>query len=267
MKIDFHTHIFPEKIAARALMSMQNGLERNYGQKLPTYTDATVMGLCASMEKAGIDLSVVLPIATTPKQTESINEYAKTVTGGGLISFGSVYPGQSDWERVLENLADDGFLGIKLHPEYQQFYVDSRESIDIINKCRKLGLTVVFHAGVDLGICPPVHCTPQRLRHVLEYTEGDNIVAAHLGGFELWDDVMTYLVGTNVIFDTSMLSAFADKEICAKIIKAHGFGKVVCGSDSPWEAQGSNRKFLYEMGFDDAELGKMDETAKRLLRM
>ena len=227
MKIDFHTHIFPDALAEKAIASMQKGLQSVSGERLPVFSDATKNGLLTSMEESDIDLSVVLPVATSMKQTDTINEFAKTVTGGKLISFGSVFPKDPNSLTTLENLARDGFLGIKLHPEYQGTDIHSREMIDIINKCYDLGLLVVLHTGVDLGIEPPVHCAPRDMHRALDYFDGSNVVAAHLGGFKMWDDVENYLVGTNLIFDTSMLSRYIDRGQCERIIRRHGFDKIV----------------------------------------
>ena len=267
MKIDFHTHIFPDALAENAIASMQRGLEKVSGVKLPVFTDATKNGLLKSMEKSEIDLSIVLPVATSPKQTDTINEFAKKATGGSLISFGSVFPKADDAIRTVENLARAGFLGIKLHPEYQRTDIHGREMIDIINRCFDLGMTVVLHTGVDLGIEPPLHCSTKQMRSALNYFDGSNVVAAHLGGFKMWDDVEEYLVGTNLIFDTAMLSAYMEKEQCARIIRNHGTNKMVCGSDSPWEDQKDGRTFLKECGITNAEISEMDSTANRLLRL
>ena len=267
MKIDFHTHIFPDALAEKAVLSMQRGLQKVSGVSLPVFADATRKGLCASMEKSEIDLSVVLPVATSPKQTETINEFAKTVTGGCLLSFGSVHPAAPDCLKTIENLAKAGFLGIKLHPEYQNAAIDSGEMIGIINKCAELGMTVVLHAGVDLGIEPPVRCSPKQMKNALNYFDGSNVVAAHMGGFMMWDDVEELLVCTNLIFDMSMLSRYMDKEQCARIIRKHGLDKIVCGSDSPWEDQTDHRVFLKECGFAEDEINEMDNTAQRLLRL
>ena len=267
MKIDFHTHIFPDALAERAVSSMQKGLQKVSGTALPVFSDATKSGLRSAMEKAGTDLSVVLPVATSAKQTDTINEFAKTVTDEKMISFGSVFPGADGSLKTLEKLAKEGFLGIKLHPEYQGAYIHSKEVIDIINKCYELGMTVVLHTGIDLGIPAPVHCTPSQMRSALNYFDGSNVVAAHLGGFMMWDDVEKYIVGTNLILDTSMLSRYITCEQCERIIRRHGFDKVVCGSDSPWEDLNDNREFLLKCGFLDAEIAEMDNTAKRLLRL
>lgn len=67
MIIDFHTHIFPEKIVERVIAKLE-GLAHSKAHILPTMTN-----LLASMDEAGIDISVILPVVTSVSQTESIN--------------------------------------------------------------------------------------------------------------------------------------------------------------------------------------------------
>lgn len=72
-----------------------------YGEAHP-HTDATLDGLTASARRAGIDFSLVLPIATSPKPSRTINDFAAQADKHpGLRSFGSVHPGNPDWEEEL----------------------------------------------------------------------------------------------------------------------------------------------------------------------
>ena len=71
MIIDFHTHMFPDKIAARTI----DFLSKTGGDMNP-FTDGTWKGLKESTKQAGIDHSIVLPIATRPGQFHTINEFA-----------------------------------------------------------------------------------------------------------------------------------------------------------------------------------------------
>ena len=93
MFIDFHTHIFPPAIAPRTVEALRAGAKRIAGVDMQAHTDATDDGLRASMKRHGVDLSLVMPIATKPSQTENINRYAKEVSQGGLLSFGSLQAG------------------------------------------------------------------------------------------------------------------------------------------------------------------------------
>ena len=271
MLIDFHTHIFPEKIAQRSIDALVAGIKReqgeDYGGGAPlTCRPATLEGLLASMERSGVDRSICLPIATKPSQTESINRFAETVRSEKVLSFGTLHPADPEWERVLESLAARGFRGIKLHLQFQQYDIDSPEVIRILKKCESLGLLVIFHAGADIGLPPPVYTTPEKISHVLTEMEGSHLIAAHFGGWAEWDDVEQYLVGTPIHFDTAFIRQFIDPAQCLRMIRTHGADKVVFGSDSPWEDPADTLAFLQSLGLTEQELALIThQNAQRLL--
>lgn len=254
MIIDFHTHIFPDKIAKRAIASLEKSLLEVSNLDKKAATDGTLAGIKKSMLENNIDYSVIMPIATSPKQTPSINSFAREISGkDGVISFGSVHPLEEDALGVLEQLKKDGFIGIKLHPEYQSFYIDSQESLRILKKAEELGLYVMLHTGKDAGILPPVHCMPERLKNVLNYVDGGNIIAAHMGGYLVWEDVYKHLAGTNIFLDTSYSVGMIDDELAEKIIKKHGTKKILFGSDSPWQVQVDAVRALENLDLSDEE--------------
>ncbi|MCH5186161.1 MAG: amidohydrolase family protein, partial [Oscillospiraceae bacterium] len=252
MIIDFHTHIFPEKIADRAIAVLEEQIARvSADESYRTVSDARRDTLIESMDANGIDISVVLPVATKLSQVRSINDFALKINSdekinSRLISFGSVHPGMSerDIDFELERIAQNGIKGIKMHPESQEMYINSKEAIHIINKAYELGLTVVLHTGRDLGFPPPVHCSPERLRCALDYFDGSNVVAAHFGGFRMWDDVLRYLSGTNIYIDTALTVREIDGGLFEEIIKRHTPDKVLYGSDSPWEKQNTAYEYM-----------------------
>ena len=152
MIIDFHTHIFPDKIAEATIEHLKSKAN------IEAYTNGTLTNLKSSMKSADIDYSVVLPIATVPKQTQSINNFASQITGkDGIISFGSIHPLYEDWKNELDRIKSLGLLGIKLHPDYQQFFVDDESIFPMLNYAAELGLTIIFHGGVDVGIPGEIH--------------------------------------------------------------------------------------------------------------
>ncbi|MBP0966742.1 MAG: amidohydrolase [Oscillospiraceae bacterium] len=271
MLIDFHTHIFPEHIAERSVAALLAGIRREQGDEYCEsntliYRPATLDGLLELMQKSGVDRSICLPIATKPSQTETINRYAEQVRSAQALSFGTVHPADPDWERVLCSLAERGFKGIKLHPQFQQSYIDSPESIRIIRKCEQLGLLVMFHAGADIGLPPPLYATPERIAHVLTETAGSHLIAAHLGGWDMWDDVERYLAGTPILMDTAFIWKFLAPEQCLRIIRTHGADKILFGSDSPWEDPADTLRYLQSLGLTAEELAKITyQNALRIL--
>jgi predicted TIM-barrel fold metal-dependent hydrolase len=259
MIIDFHTHAFPEKIAARTIEALIANTARISDYPMKNYTDGTARGLIEAEKRAGADLAVVLPIVTNPKQTETVNRVAKETNEAncGLYSFGSVHPADPDALNWVDRLAADGFKGIKLHPEFQNVYADSDEVISICRRAEKYGMTVVFHAGRDIGYLPPVKTAPDMLLRIIDRVPDMKLVAAHLGGWMMWDEVAEKLVGTPIYFDTAFIADFIDKSLTCDIIKAHGADKVLFGSDAPWEDPAKTLEFLRSLSIAPEDLKKI----------
>lgn len=235
MLIDFHMHAFPDAIAERAIESLKQGVRKKRGDDAKAFTDGTVAGLERSLKENGVDFGVILPVATKPTQTESINKFAKSISTRHFISFAGVFPGQDGVNEILTQIKEDGFIGVKIHPEFQRVQVDCPEAISFFKKCEELGLYVTLHTGEDIGVDLPVMSAPKNMRNVLEHVKGDRIIAAHMGGWNLWDEVEAYLVGTPIMFDTAFTADFISPEQYFRIIRNHGSEKILFGSDIPWE--------------------------------
>ncbi|MDO5398029.1 MAG: amidohydrolase family protein [bacterium] len=270
MLIDFHTHTFPEKIAARTIEILLSNIVKMGMAEAVAYNDATVPGLIKSMDEYGVDYSVVMPIATTTRQSVTINNVAaETNSMDRLFSFGSLHPLQEDWESTLYDIKEKGLLGIKLHPEYQQFFIDSKESVRVLRLCEKLGLLVTLHTGQDVGMAKPVHCMPAALRRVLDYeVEGSNIIAAHMGGWREWDGVEKYLSGTPIMLDTAYVSKDLPKAQFERIVREHGADKILYATDSPWERPDMTLEYINSTSLTESEKKMIfSENAKKLLKI
>ena len=93
MIIDFHTHTFPDKIAAKTIEKLSSV------SNITPFADGTVKGLSEIMEKSQVDLSVILPVATKPEQFKTINETAQMINqeyAGRLRSVGGIHPDSPD---------------------------------------------------------------------------------------------------------------------------------------------------------------------------
>ena len=269
MLIDFHTHIFPDKIAERTIDILEENILKVEKKPYKAFHPATLASLKRTMAEGGVDISVVMPIATTIRQSVSINRFACEINGrDGIFSFGSLHPMQEDWEETLLSIAESGLLGIKLHPEYQQVDIDSPECIRVLKKAEELGLLVMLHAGADIGMEPPYHCVPEQLAHVLSEVSGSNIIAAHMGGWRKWDEVERYLVGTPIYMDISYVSRDMELEQFKRIVKNHGYDKILFGTDSPWESPAETMEFLHKADFSEEGSEKIThENAERLLKL
>lgn len=267
MIIDFHTHVFPENIAPRAIESLKAGMVEQHGYEYPNFCDGTVSGLLRSMDEEGIDISVMMPIATKPAHAASINRFAAANASERLIAFGTVHPAQEDWEKTLEDLAAEGRKGIKLHPEFQSFFIDAPESIRILRKCGELGLIVTFHAGEDIGYPPPVHATPERILRAAEAAPDTKLIAAHMGGWNMWEEAADLLKDTHLMFDTAYVHILMDAPEFGDLVHCYGAERVLFASDSPWARPTTDMlSYMAESGLTNEELDMVTHlNALRLL--
>lgn len=240
MVIDFHSHIFPDTLAPRAV----GALERSSNTK--SALGGARRELIASMKKNHIDLSVNMPIASRPDQASSINRFAIEEVNGreGLLSFGAIHPGMEGWRQELRRIRDAGLKGIKLHPDFQGLFLDDPAMVAVMREAADLGLIILIHCGMDVSF-PNLHrSTPQRLHRVLSELEGAVIVAAHMGGYRYMDDVEQYLVGKDVYIDTSYTIGKFPEDQIRRILTTHRPDRILFGTDSPWEDQGKSLQNL-----------------------
>lgn len=265
MIIDFHTHIFPEKIAGKTIESLENlsGIKAS--------TNGTLEGLLASMERTGVDMSVIMPVATKPSQMESINAYAKEICDmypGKLISFGGIHPDCEDYKSELNHIKELGLKGIKIHPDYQRVMIDDVRFMNIIEYASELGLVILTHAGIDIGLPEPVHCPPQKMRKVIDKIKPEKMIVAHYGGWKQWQEVYEYLAGENVYLDTAFTFDYIEKEMFLKILQKHGEDKILFATDSPWSHATRDIQAVNNMPIADSIKQKIfSENAKKLLQI
>lgn len=264
MVIDFHTHAFPDAIAERAITSLVSSCN---GEYLPC-SDGTVSGLIDNMNKFGVDISVVQPVITKQSQTKSLNEWAKSISGDSIVSFGGIFPHTDDYKRDIDFVCELGLPGIKLHPEYQSFDVDDPQMLKLYDYALSRGLIILFHAGYDPAYPPPYHSSPKQFAEISKQMQGGVMIAAHLGGQRQWDDVEKYLVGTDVYLDTSMGMSYYSHEQFLRIVKSHGADKILFGSDSPWSRANEEIEMLNSLPLAQTEKDLiLYKNAKKLLSL
>ena len=263
MVIDFHTHIFPEAISHRTIATLEkvSGIE--------AATNGTLDALLQSMEKTGVDMSVILPVVTKPSQFESVNLFAKSVNeqyGDKLLSFGGIHPDCEDYKGKLRYIKELGLRGIKLHPDYQGVMIDDVRYMNIIEYASELGLIVSTHAGLDNVSPDLVHCPPDRMRKVIDVVKPEKLVVAHYGGWKRWEEVYEYLADADVYFDTAVTLDYIEQDMFLKIWEKHDKKKVLFATDSPWSDPGMIIAKVHDLPITQVEKEALFENnAKRLL--
>lgn len=258
--IDAHCHIYPDKIASRAVA----GTDGFYG--IDSSCRGTVDDLIEVGDNVGIDGYIVQSVATTPHQVESINRFiAESVSrsGGRFTGFGTMHPDSEDIDGDIKHLMELGLKGVKLHPDIQHFKIDDYRCLKIYEKCEELGLPILMHTGdhrYDFS-------NPNRMLPVMEIYTGLTVIGAHLGGWSVWEEAAEKLSGLpNFYVDcsSSLYALSADK--AKSIIRTYGADKVLFGTDYPmWEPKKELER-LFALGLTEEEYRKiLSENAAGLL--
>lgn len=251
MVIDFHAHCFPDFLAEKAICALEKGCN------IKAVHDGTAGGLKEYMKRCGVNRSVVLSIATKPSQVGAINEWSKSIRDSELYSFGAVHPDDENFYDVVAKLKADGFKGVKLHPDYQDFMADEKRMMPLYEALRDAGLMVIFHAGMDLELLVPIHCTPLMIKNVLSEVKGLTVIAAHMGSHALWRDAEELLCGLPVFFDTSYSYYMLGKEGMERMIKKHGAERVLFGTDSPWTRADEEIERIASLSLPEDDIDKI----------
>ncbi len=236
MIIDFHTHIFPDALAHKALSSLFDGMDGLY---TPVH-DGTADGLLRNMDAWGVDISVIAPVVTKQSQARKVNEWTANLASDRFVCFGGIYPHVDDYKSEVDFAVSLGLKGLKFHAEFQDFIVDAPKMLRIYDYALSRGLILLHHAGFDPAFPPPFRSDPKRFANVLKAMPGGGgkIVIGHLGGQAQWDDVEKYLAGSEAYLDTSMGFEYYTEEQFLRIAQKHGVHKLLFASDSPWSNAG-----------------------------
>ncbi len=223
MKIfDIHCHAFPDIVAPKIIES----LESFYG--FPWERTGTYPDLMASLDEAGVERAVIFSCATRPDQVRNINDYIASKTSERLIGFGTLHPDFRDFRQELNRMRSLGLRGIKFHPDFQRFDFDDRTMYPLFEAIPP-DMPVMVHAGdpkLDFS-------APRRIAHVAALFPHLTLVAAHMGGFGVWDEAERLLIGQNLWLDVSSTIGHLSAERVERLARAHGLDRVLFGSDYP----------------------------------
>ncbi len=245
-RIDSHVHIFPEKVAQKATQKLTIP-----GVHHPHY-DGTLEGLIASMDRFDIEKSWALPVATSASQVESINNFVESITTDRIVKFGAIHPDVEDAYETLSHFRERGFVGFKMHPDYQMFVPNEARMEPIWRAAEDFELIAYFHAGDDM-LPRTKFGTPKIFAECLDTYPKARVALAHFGGFAMWDDVEEYLIGRDVWLDTAYTLSHLDHARFVDMARRHGFDHVMFGTDGPWTDPARDLAWFEEFGLTDQE--------------
>ena len=263
--IDAHAHIYPDKIAEKATQAIGDF----YGIKMKT-DKGTAERLIVNGKKAGVSRYVVHSCATKPQQVRAINEFIKAEKDihPEFIGFMTLHQDLTE-EKIYEELVwckENGFYGIKLHPDFQKFYIDGVEADKIYRVLNASGFhfPILFHTGDDRY----EFSKPFRLADVAKRYPKLYFIGAHFGGYRCWDQADVYKGLENVYFDTSSSLPFITPEKAKSLINTFGAEKFFFGDDFPmWNVEDEIDRFMKIKLTDEEREGIFAKNVKSLLNL
>lgn len=258
--IDIHTHVYPDGIARKAAASIRSFYELGTHEM-----DGTVETLLERGNAAGIDRFVILPVAVKADNTRHINNFIleKSAQEPRFIGFGTLHAEMEDPEQEADYIIGAGLHGVKIHPDTQQFAIDDPRLFPAYDRLQGK-LPVLFH----MGDTRYDYSHPARLVHLLREFPRLQVVAAHFGGYRMYETAMEYLKDAPCIFDVSSSIMFMPEGLPERYIRTYGAERMAFGTDYPlWDPVNETKRFFH-LKLTDEEFEQIShKTVKTLLNL
>ncbi|MBR1584838.1 MAG: amidohydrolase [Clostridia bacterium] len=247
--IDCHTHIYPEKIAAKAVKSIGDFYDIDMG------LDGTVDTLIRNSRAAGISKCLALAVAVDAAHVTHINDFLISSVNAHkdfLYGFATLHPDMEDPGREVERVLKAGMKGIKLHPDMQHFSLSEKRAEKLFAACE--------------GVCPMLYHTGDKRYHnsnpslippILKKYPRLQLICAHFGGYSEWDEAARCLADTNVYVDTSSSFFALSRERARELIDLYGEDRVMFGTDFPMWTPQPEIDTLLSLGLSERALQKI----------
>lgn len=245
--IDMHAHVFPDAIEQKAVENLRRHYSLNINLR------GRIQDLKKSVEEAGVEKVLILATATNARQVENINNWISKLLNDHIFGFGTLHPDYKDIEKETDRMLGLGLKGIKLHPDFQRFNIDDEKAYPIYKAAIQRNIYILMHMG-DKNLD---YSSPVRLARVLDKFPDLKVIAAHLGGYDRWEESKKYIVGRNVYLDTSSSLWRLSPIEATEIIKKHGVDKVVFGTDYPITNHTDELKRFEKLDLNQEERNKI----------
>jgi len=258
--IDIHTHIYPEEIAQKATDSVRQFYQIGGGDMHGTASQLLELGT-----QAGISQFVILPVAIRPDRVQGINNfiYQKTQEEPRFVGFGTVHAAMDGIGDEVERIASMGLKGVKMHPDSQRFAIDDLRLFPMYEAVEGR-LPVLLHMGDQRYD----YSHPVKLRRILDLFPKLQVIAAHFGGYSMYQTACDLLKDTDCVFDVSSSMMFMPNGTAEHYINIYGAERMAFGTDYPmWDPVSETKRFL-QLKLRPEQLEQIGyKTAQRILQL
>lgn len=232
--IDFHTHLFPDKLF-KAIWAYFD----KYGWAIQHKVLADE--LIQRLTSIGVSKMVLLNYVHKPGMSQELNQWTRAFADRhpNVIPFGAIHPQDDDRERILTQCFEEyGFYGLKLHALVLKLAVDAPVFFPIYEKMEENGKILMLHAGNGPGSAGSSTANldiagAKRVKKVLKRYPNLKLVIPHLGTDEVdaFFDLMEEY--GNLWMDTTMMLAdyFPERPLLRRIEILSD--RILYGSDAP----------------------------------
>ena len=240
--IDIHTHIYPDKIARKATESVREFYELEGSVQM----DGTVSMLLERGRSVGIEQFVVLPVSNTANR---------------FVGFGTLHAQMEGLCEETQWIMDAGLKGIKMHPDSQRFPIDDEKLLPVYDAIQGK-IPLILHMGDQRYN----YSHPVRLRRILKMFPKLDVIAAHFGGYSMFETAREHLEDTNCVFDISSAMMFMEPGEAEHYINHYGAERMAYGTDYPlWDPVEEVNRFQ-QLKLTDAQFEQIaHKTAERIL--
>jgi predicted TIM-barrel fold metal-dependent hydrolase len=264
VRVDVHTHVWPDRIAGVVLESLVNQLG------IPAVGLNTIDSLKAHMGDSGVEKSVVLGVVDRADQVTRANDWLIGIQDEMVVPFGAMHPDLEEKAAEVRRIKEKGIRGIKLHPMMNRFYPDEPSMFPVYEEMGE-DLVLAIHSGSlpHTGPGQPVYSSPDRIMNITRQFPRLKVIALHLGGFYMLDEAERELIGReNAFIDTTWPPSLREvaADTLTAIINKHGPDRVCFGTDFPLASQIADAAYVMELAIPDAEKERiLGENARQLI--
>jgi len=225
---DIHTHVYPDEIAQKATDSV-----KQFYQIGGANMSGTVDMLLERGQEAGISEYLILPVAIRPDRVRGINDFIlhQVQLHPEFVGFGTVHAAMDNLTDEVHRIMNMGLRGIKMHPDSQRFHIDDPRLYPLYETIEGR-IPIMLHMGDHRYD----YSHPVKLRKILDQFPRLQAIAAHFGGYSMYETAYELLYDTDCIFDVSSSLMYMPDGAPEKYINRYGAERMAYGTDYPlWD--------------------------------
>lgn len=279
MIVDFHTHVFPDKICLNRSKFFPSEPAFKLLYQTPKSRLVGAAELLAAMDKNAVDKSIIFGFPWQNPETaklhndyimEMVQKYPNRFSGLGCFD-----PSGRKAVAEAERCLDGGLVGIGELAFYQAGIKETalKQLDPIMEMCADRNLPVLIHTNEPVGHVYPGK-TPMTLAQIYRLIKRfpeNKIVLAHWGGGLFFYSLMKKDIKdclNNVFFDTAASPFLYDPEIYQLAVRLLGVDKILFGSDYPLLPPSRYFGEIKDAGLTESQIERIcGQNAKQLLNI